>query len=38
MNNRIGLHGRCEVGGDVGGLSRWLLRTSGLETADLDAE
>jgi len=38
VNNRIGLHGRSEVGGEVGGLSRWLLRTYGLETADLDAE
>ena len=38
MNNRVGLHRRSEVGGEVGGLSRWLLRAYGLETADLDAE
>lgn len=38
VNNRIGLHGRSEVGGEVGGESRWLLRTYGLETGDLDAE
>jgi L-asparagine oxygenase len=38
VNNRIGLHGRSEVGGKPGGTSRWLLRTYGLETADLAAE
>jgi hypothetical protein len=38
VNNRIGLHGRSEVGGEVGGESRWLLRTYGLETDGLDAE
>lgn len=38
VNNRIGLHGRSEVGGEVGGEARWLLRTYGLETGDLDAE
>ncbi|MCY1383429.1 hypothetical protein D9M69_715540 [compost metagenome] len=38
VNNRIGLHGRSEVGGEAGGESRWLLRTYGLETGDLDAE
>ncbi|MGN0923279.1 hypothetical protein [Ectopseudomonas mendocina] len=38
VNNRIGLHGRSEVGGEVGGESRWLLRTYGLETGDLAEE
>ncbi|WP_170854598.1 TauD/TfdA family dioxygenase [Azotobacter beijerinckii] len=38
VNNRIGLHGRSEVGGEAGGTSRWLLRTYGLETGDLAAE
>ena len=38
VNNRIGLHGRTKVGGEVGGESRWLLRTYGLETDDLDVE
>ncbi|MEC6746822.1 TauD/TfdA family dioxygenase [Pseudomonas qingdaonensis] len=31
VNNRIGLHGRSEVGGEAGGTSRWLLRTYGLD-------
>ncbi|MDH1869264.1 TauD/TfdA family dioxygenase [Pseudomonas chengduensis] len=38
VNNRVGLHGRSEVGGEVGGESRWLLRTYGLETGDLAEE
>jgi hypothetical protein len=35
VNNRIGLHGRSNVGGEPGGNSRWLLRTYGLETAEM---
>ncbi|VVO01170.1 taurine catabolism dioxygenase TauD [Pseudomonas fluorescens] len=35
VNNRIGLHGRSNVGGEPGGNSRWLLRTYGLETGGL---
>lgn len=38
VNNRIGLHGRSGVGEEVGGQSRWLLRTYGLEISDLVAE
>ncbi|WP_235663092.1 TauD/TfdA family dioxygenase [Pseudomonas coronafaciens] len=37
VNNRVGLHGRSEVGGEAGGESRWLLRTYGLDTSDLTA-
>ncbi len=36
VSNRLCLHGRGVVGGDVGGESRWLLRTYGLNTSDLD--
>lgn len=36
VSNRLCLHGRGMVGGDVGGESRWLLRTYGLNTSDLD--
>lgn len=32
VNNRLALHGRATVGTDVGGESRWLLRTYGLCT------
>ncbi|KPX23347.1 hypothetical protein ALQ27_200027 [Pseudomonas syringae pv. delphinii] len=35
VNNRVGLHGRAEVGGEPGGESRWLLRTYGLDTRSL---
>lgn len=35
VNNRMALHGRGEVGGDVGDQSRWLLRTYGLDTSGL---
>jgi L-asparagine oxygenase len=35
INNRLSLHGRGEVGEEVGGLSRWLLRTYGLDTSCL---
>lgn len=38
INNRIGLHGRSEVGGEPGGTSRWLLRTYGLDVEDLSEE
>lgn len=36
VSNRLCLHGRGEVGGDIGGQSRWLLRTYGLNTSQLD--
>lgn len=35
VNNRLALHGRGAVGGAVGGESRWLLRTYGLDTTGL---
>jgi hypothetical protein len=38
VNNRVGLHGRSEVGGEAGGESRWLLRTYGLDTRDLTSD
>ncbi|WP_416199709.1 MAG: TfdA family taurine catabolism dioxygenase TauD [Pseudomonas shahriarae] len=38
VNNRVGLHGRGMVGGEVGGNSRWLLRTYGLDTQGLTPE
>lgn len=37
VNNRLGLHGRGEVGDEVGGQSRWLLRTYALDTSNLPA-
>lgn len=36
VNNRIALHGRTKVGEEHGGLSRWMLRTYGLDTSELD--
>lgn len=36
VSNRLCLHGRREVGGDIGGHSRWLLRTYALDTSELD--
>ena len=36
VSNRLCLHGRGEVGGEIGGQSRWLLRTYGLDTFQLD--
>jgi hypothetical protein len=36
VNNRIALHGRTEVGQESGGQTRWLLRTYGLDTSDID--
>lgn len=36
VNNRIALHGRTKVGEGHGGLSRWMLRTYGLDTSELD--
>lgn len=36
VSNRKCLHGRGEVGSAIGGHSRWLLRTYGLETSQLD--
>ncbi len=35
INNRLSLHGRGEVGDDVGGQSRWLLRAYALDTSNL---
>lgn len=35
VNNRSALHGRTTVGTDIGGTSRWLLRTYGLNTSGL---
>ena len=35
VSNRSALHGRGEVGEGVGGQTRWLLRTYGLDTSDL---
>lgn len=36
VSNRLCLHGRGVVGEGVGGEARWLLRTYGLDTSDLD--
>lgn len=36
VSNRLCLHGRGEVGGEIGGQTRWLLRTYGLDTSQLD--
>ncbi|MES2186647.1 MAG: taurine catabolism dioxygenase TauD [Pseudomonadota bacterium] len=36
VSNRLCLHGRGEVGDEIGGESRWLLRTYGLDTSQLD--
>lgn len=36
VSNRLCLHGRGTVGDEVRGNSRWLLRTYGLDTSDLD--
>ena len=36
VSNRLCLHGRGEVGDEIGGQSRWLLRTYGLDTSQLD--
>jgi len=38
VNNRVGLHGRTIVDGEPGGESRWLLRTYGLVTENLNAD
>jgi len=38
INNRSALHGRGEVGDDVGGQSRWLLRAYALDTSKLQAQ
>lgn len=35
INNRLSLHGRGEVGEEVGGQSRWILRVYALDTSDL---
>lgn len=35
VNNRLALHGRAEVGDEIGGQSRWLLRTYALNTSDM---
>lgn len=36
VSNRLCLHGRGEVGTEIGGQSRWLLRTYGLDTSQMD--
>lgn len=36
VSNRRCLHGRGEVGSEIGGQSRWLLRTYGLDTSHLE--
>lgn len=36
VSNRLCLHGRGEVGNEIGGQSRWLPRTYGLDTSQLD--
>lgn len=36
VSNRLCLHGRGVVGEQVGGESRWLLRTYALDTSELD--
>ncbi|RMU19807.1 putative taurine catabolism dioxygenase [Pseudomonas amygdali pv. lachrymans] len=36
VNNRTALHGRSDPGEEYGGQTRWLLRTYGLETSDID--
>jgi hypothetical protein len=38
VNNRLALHGRAEVGPDVGGQSRWLLRTYALDTSGMPSD
>lgn len=38
INNRSALHGRGEVGDDVGGQSRWLLRAYALDTSRLQPQ
>jgi len=38
VNNRIALHGRSPVGTAHGGETRWLLRTYGLDTADVTTD
>lgn len=35
INNRVALHGRSEVGDEIGGESRWLLRCYGMNAAHL---
>ena len=37
INNRLGLHGRGQVGEEIGGQSRWLLRAYGLDSSKLPA-
>lgn len=38
VNNRKALHGRAKVGDAVGGESRWLIRSYGLDCAELNRE
>ena len=38
VNNRRAIHGRGEVGSDVGGQERWLLRTYGIRPQLLEAD
>ncbi|WP_246881750.1 MULTISPECIES: TauD/TfdA family dioxygenase [unclassified Pseudomonas] len=36
VNNRMSLHGRTKVGEEHGAETRWMLRTYGLDTSELD--
>ncbi len=38
VSNRLCLHGRTEPGVEAGGRTRWLLRTYGLDTSDLNPQ
>jgi L-asparagine oxygenase len=38
VNNRKALHGRSDVGAGVGGQTRWLIRSYGLDTSDLEQD
>jgi len=38
INNRLSLHGRGEVGDQIGGQTRWLIRTYALDTSNLPAD
>ena len=38
VNNRKALHGRLPVGEGIGGNTRWLLRSYGLDTSELHDE
>jgi hypothetical protein len=38
VNNRLALHGRAEVGGEIGGQSRWLMRSYSLSSAAIQPD